>query len=165
MVDIVVIAHNLRSAENVGSIIRTSEGMAVSAVYLSGYSPYPKTVNDTRIPHLATKQNKQIAKASLGAEKLIPIYHFDDVEYLIRKLKNDGYSVVALEQAKDSSEIKSFSPSDKIAVIVGREVDGIEKEILKEVDEIIEIPMLGKKESFNVSVALAVALYHIRYMV
>lgn len=161
MPEIVLIAHNLRSAHNVGSLLRTAEGLGLNSVYLTGYTPYPIPKNDSRLPHLAAKIDKRIAKTALGAEQYLNWHHREDIEDLIKKLKNDGYLIVALEQAPGSVKLPDYKAPDKIALIVGREVEGIEPEVIVLCDIILEIPMLGQKESFNVVQAAAMALYHL----
>ena len=163
MLGIVLIAHNLRSAHNVGSLLRTAEGLGISKVYLTGYTPYPALSVDSRLPYLRQKQTKQIHKTALGAEILLSIDHKDDVISLLNSLKKAGYQVCALEQAPTSTALHSFKPQPKLALLVGREVEGIEPEILAEVDNILEIPMRGQKESFNVTEAAAMALYYLTH--
>jgi len=157
MPDIIVIAHNIRSTHNVGAIFRTAEGFGISKIILSGYTPYPQTNSDTRLPHIAEKLTKQISKTALGAEAIVPF------EYLelppLDELKTDGYTVIALEQAENSIALAHYSPPQKVALLLGEEVEGITKELLAQCEAIIEIPMVGKKESFNVSVATGIALY------
>ncbi len=160
---IVLIAHNLRSCHNVGSLLRTAEGLAVQSVYLTGYTPYPAMKNDSRLPHLRQKIDKQIHKTSLGAEKLVTWHHQSDVKALLKQLRSDGFQICALEQTPQSVEISKFQFERKIALIVGREVEGIEIEVLDLADSTIFIPMLGQKESFNVVQASAMALYHMRF--
>jgi len=161
--EIILIAHNLRSCQNVGSLLRTCEGLGVNKVYLSGYTPYPIAINDDRLPYLREKINKRIVKASLGAENLIDWEHQIDIFKLIDEIKAQDYSVIALEQSNNSVNLDDYSPDKKIALIIGREVEGIENDILDKVDKIIEIPMLGKKESFNVVQAAAIALYKLKF--
>jgi len=160
---LILIAHNLRSAHNVGSLLRTAEGLGVEKVYLTGYTPYPSAPDDKRLPHIARKVDKQIAKTALGAEKSTKWQHCDEINELIDELNSQKFCIVGLEQSPDSIELPSYVPPDKIAIIVGREVEGIESEVLKMCDQIVEIPMSGQKESFNVSVAAAMALYHCRF--
>ncbi len=160
---IILIAHNLRSAHNVGSLLRTADAMGVSKVYLTGYSPYPKSENDSRLPHLALKIDKNIAKTALGAEENIDWEHNDSLDAIMDHLKSDGFTIAALEQHQNSMSLPEYKAPDKIAIIVGREVEGIEPEILDSCDSILEIPMLGKKESLNVAQAAAIALYHCRF--
>lgn len=164
--DIVLIAHNLRSTHNVGSLLRTADGLGVGKVYLTGYSPYPlretARETDSRLPHLAAKTANQIAKTALGAEKLPFWEHQEDIFAVLEVLRRDGYKIAALEQAATSISLSNFKVSGKIALIVGREVEGIETEIQKAADYILEIPMHGQKESFNVAVAAAIALYHLQ---
>lgn len=164
MSKIVLIAHNLRSALNVGSLLRTAEGLGVEIVYLTGYTPYPVALNDERLPHIAHKTDRQIAKTALGAEKLVNWQHRNEILAVIEKLKRQKFTVVALEQAPDSIKLFDFKPPSKVAIIVGREVEGVEPEILAACDHILEIPMLGKKESFNVVQATAMALYQFRFV-
>lgn len=158
MSEIIVIAHNIRSTHNIGSIIRTCEGFGVNKLIISGYSPYPKIKNDSRLPHISEKLTKSISKTSLGAEKILSIEHQEKLD--IETLKKD-YLVVALEQANNSKLLNSFHADKNIALILGEEVHGIDKDILKQCDIILEIPMYGKKESFNVSVATGIALYQL----
>jgi len=162
MADIILIAHNLRSAHNVGSLLRTADGIGVSKVLLSGYTPYPLANNDTRLPHLARKINSQIVKTSLGAETMISWQHVLDLPSVIAQLKADGFRIVGLEQATQSTPINAFKTPEKIALIVGREVEGLEPETIALCDELVEIPMFGRKESFNVVQAAAMALYQLR---
>lgn len=159
MREIIVIAHNIRSTHNVGSIFRTCEGFGVKKIVLSGYTPYPKIDNDPRLPHISEKLTSQIHKTALGAEELVDFEYQETPD--LGKLKLAGFTIVALEQAADSSALPGYQPPEKIALILGEEVDGISEDILKQCDEIIEIPMQGKKESFNVSVATGIALYAI----
>lgn len=163
MRDIVLIAHNLRSSHNVGSLLRTAEGLGVGKIWLSGYSPYPQRENDQRLPHLAAKINRQITKTSLGAEKTTDWNYESDVTKIIGQLKVHSYVITALEQAVNSIKLPDYQPTDKIAIIVGREVEGLEPEVLALCDVVIEIPMLGQKESYNVAQAAAMALYHCRF--
>ncbi len=157
MPEIILIAHNIRSTHNIGSIFRTAEGFGVSKIILSGYTPYPKVKNDPRLPHIADKITRQIHKTALGAELLVPFEHHDTLD--MGTLDLAGYRIVALEQAKNSTNLRNYTPPDKIALLLGEEVHGITPELLAEVDDIIEIPMQGQKESFNVSVAAGIALY------
>jgi tRNA G18 (ribose-2'-O)-methylase SpoU len=161
MRSIVLIAHNLRSAHNVGSLLRTAEGLGVKKVFLTGYSPYPVQENDSRLPHLAQKIDKQIAKTALGAEKSLGTK--SDISEVLTELKQHGYSIAAIEQAPNSVSLPKFKPPQKIALIAGREVEGIEPEVLALCDTVLEIPMFGKKESFNVVQAAAMILYHCRF--
>lgn len=165
MTEVVLIAHNLRSAHNVGSLLRTAEGLGVGKIWLTGYSPYPQRENDDRLPHLSRKIDAQIAKTSLGAEKTIAWSHHLDITSVIQDLKKSGFTICALEQAARSKSLPEYQPPAKIALLVGREVEGVEPEVLELCDEIIEIPMFGKKESFNVVQAAAIALYHFRFKI
>lgn len=165
MAKIVLIAHNLRSCHNVGSLLRTAEGLGVTEVILSGYTPYPLMVADRRLPHEAAKLDKQIRKTALGAELAQTWRQADDISQVLSQLRSDGFRLAAVEQASGSVALPAFQPPDKLALLVGREVEGVEAEVLAMVDEILEIPMFGRKESFNVVQAAAMALYHCRFTV
>jgi 23S rRNA (guanosine2251-2'-O)-methyltransferase len=160
---IVLVAHNIRSTHNVGSLLRTGDGLGIQTLYFTGHTPYPTHANDERLPHLATKLNSQIHKTALGAETSLPWEYRSNIEELLNNLKEDGFAIVALEQTASSILLPNFAPPTKLALIVGREVEGIEHEVLKMSDLAVEIPMQGQKESLNVSVAAGIALYHCRY--
>lgn len=161
--DIVLIIHNVRSAHNVGSMLRTADGLGVKQVLISGYSPYPTTTDDKRLPHIAQKVNRSISKTSLGAETSVDWQHTENLPALIDDLLAKGYIITALEQISQAIQLNIFKPPLKIALIVGNEVEGIDPPTLKLATTHLFIPMLGDKESFNVSVAAAMALYHLRY--
>lgn len=164
MKSIVVIAHDLRSAHNIGALLRTSDGLGVEKVYLSGYSPFPSGGNiDTRLPHLVAKLDRQIRKTALGAEASVDWHYVENVHQIVDQLKTEGYVVAALEQAADSKSLTDFVVPDKIALVLGREVEGIAPGLLAECDVTLEIPMLGAKESHNVVQAAAMALYHLQF--
>lgn len=146
-------------------MLRTADGLGLEHVHFTGYTPYPKRDGDTRLPHLAEKINRQIHKTALGAEDSMPWSHTEDILPLIAILKAEGYTVVALEQAPHAVKLPDFHTRDaRIALIVGREVEGIEPEVLAACDCTLEIPMEGQKESYNVAVAAAMALYHLRFV-
>lgn len=161
--EIVVIAHNLRSTHNVGSLLRTADGLGVTGVFLTGYSPYPETPDDSRLPHERSKITRQIHKTALGAEQSVVWKHSDALQPVLVTLKKQGFTIAALEQHKGSVKLPNFTAPQRIAIIIGREVEGIEPEILKYCDVILEIPMRGQKESFNVVQAAAIAIYHLTF--
>jgi 23S rRNA (guanosine2251-2'-O)-methyltransferase len=157
-----VIVHDIRSTHNVGSILRTCDGFGVVTVYIGGYTPYPTRPGDTRLPHISTKLTRDIAKTALGAEQTANIILYDDLSDLIHSLQKSDTSVIALEQSTTSANLADFDRADMdIALLLGREVEGIDREILAICDHTVEIPMRGQKESFNVSVAAAIALYEL----
>ncbi|MFI5270629.1 MAG: TrmH family RNA methyltransferase [Candidatus Saccharimonadales bacterium] len=164
MKDIILLVHDIRSAHNVGSLLRTAEGLGVSKVLLSGYTPYPSMPNDARLPHLSRKLTAQIDKTALGASEYISWEHIDEPYSLINELKASGYYIVGLEQTPDAINLSSFTAPDKCLLIIGREVEGVEQELLDVCDKTVYIPMAGKKESLNVVQATAIALYHLAYL-
>ena len=146
-----VLLHNIRSTHNVGSIFRTSDALGVNKIYLSGYTPHPVDKFG--------RVRKDIAKVSLGAEKNIPWEYVRDPKILIKRLKSKKFQIVAIEQASSSKDYKKIKIKMPVLFIVGNEVEGIEENILSLSDAVAQIPMRGKKESLNVSVAFAVALF------
>lgn len=165
MRNIILIAHNLRSCHNIGSLLRTAEGLGVQKVYLTGYTPFPAgQVNDPRLPHLALKIDKQIHKTALDAEHQIDWEQVEDVHQVFAQLHNNDYQIMAVEQSDTSIALPDFKPKDNVALLMGREVEGVEPEILATCDGALEIPMFGQKESFNVVQAAAMALYHCRFI-
>jgi tRNA G18 (ribose-2'-O)-methylase SpoU len=152
----ILILHNIRSVHNVGSIFRTADAAGVSKIFLSGYTPLP--VDHYGLPR------KDFAKVSLGAEKTIPWEHYKTIASVIKKLKKENYYIVAIEQDKKSTPLFEFkAPKDKeVVLVLGNEVLGISKASLALCDEIVEIPMYGKKESLNVSVAAGIVMFEIK---
>ena len=153
----ILILPDIRSALNVGSIFRTAEAVGISKIYLTGHSPCPvDRFNRIR---------KDIAKSSLGAELFVPWEYKKNLSSLFLKLKKENYKIIAIEQDENSINYKkiklSFNKDKKIAFVVGTELSGLPKNILKKCDLIAEIPMKGKKESLNVSVATGIALFQI----
>lgn len=149
----VVILHNIRSAENVGAMFRTCDAAGISKIYLTGYTPAP-------LDRFGRKR-KDIAKSALGAEEFVLWESKKSLPALVQKLKREKFQIIAIEQDKKSVDYKKVKLKKKNAFIVGAEVTGIPKSILKDCDEIAEIPMRGKKESLNVSVSLGIALFQI----
>lgn len=142
-----VICDNIRSLENIGSIFRTADALGVDKIFLCGISGRP--------PH------QKISKTALGAEKTIPFEYHKQTYRLIDELKKKKVHVVALEQHAKSIDYRKFKPKFPLALIIGHEVKGISKNTLKKADSTIHLPMLGKKESLNVSVAFGIAGYKI----
>lgn len=163
MREIIVIAHDMRSTHNVGSLLRTANGLGITKVYLTGYTPYPVSPDDARLPHEAQKINRQISKTALGAEKTVLWEHHPNLSKLLENLKNASYSVVGLEQTLQAVPLDQFEPPQKLVLLLGREVEGIDPDILRQTDSQVVIPMFGTKESFNVIQAAAMALYHCRF--
>lgn len=146
-----VLLHNIRSTHNVGSVFRTSDALGISKIYLSGYTPIPTDKFG--------RNRKDISKVALGAEKSIPWEQVESPEKLIKDLKKKKWQIVCIEQSKDSSDYKKVKIKLPTLFIVGNEVTGTENNILKLCDVVAEIPMMGGKESLNVSVAFGVAMF------
>ena len=157
MPHITLIAHNIRSTHNVGSIFRTADGFGVDKIILSGYTPYPPIPSDTRLPHIRDKLSAQIHKTALGAESSVPFEYRESLD--LGTLDLADTKIVALEQSDRSINLRDYIAPDRLVLIIGEEVHGIPEEMLDACDDVIEIPMVGTKESFNVSVATGIALY------
>ncbi len=162
----VLVLDNIRSCYNVGAILRTAEGFGVEKVILSGYTPRVHDVN--LLPHLREKLDKEIHKTALGAEDMLDIYSCGDIIFDLKNLKRQGWQIVGLENNIDKPNlVKLNSPemkekiSDKVVLVLGEEVKGIDYSLYDIIDLFVEIPMKGQKESFNVSVAAGISVYAI----
>jgi tRNA G18 (ribose-2'-O)-methylase SpoU len=153
MTDNVLILPDIRSAINIGAIFRTADAVGISKIYLTGWTPIP-TDKFGRI-------QKDIAKSALGAETWVPWEYKKTLIPLIDNLKKEGYKIIAIEQDEKAIDYRKVKKSNKTAIIMGPEVLGLDKKILNKCDIIAQIPMHGKKESLNVSVACGVALFRI----
>ena len=144
---IVVVLDNVRSLHNVGSIFRTSDGFAVEQVVLCGITGQP--------PH------REIEKTALGATQSIDWVYFESTVKAINDLREKGYQIIAIEQAKNSTSLNNFktSPHKKYALIFGNEVNGVSDEAMALIDKCIEIPQFGTKHSFNIVVSAGIVLW------
>jgi len=151
----ILILHNIRSVENVGAMFRTADAAGIDKIYLTGYTPAP-------LDRFGRKR-KDLAKSALGAEEFVSWEPKKMIFSLIAKLKIEGFQIVGIEQDKKSIDYKTLRlrSGQGNAFIVGAEVTGIPKNILEKCDVIAEIPMRGKKESLNVSVACGIALFRV----
>ncbi len=151
----VAVLDNLRSVYNVGSIFRTSNAVGIGKIYLCGTTPTPLDKKGDK--------RKDFAKVALGAEDTVEWEYAESTFECVKKLKDENYYVIALEQDSKSVDYKKLDieGKEKITFVVGNEVDGVVKEILDQSDVVVEIPMLGTKESLNVTIAFGVAVYRI----
>lgn len=151
----VVVLDNLRSVYNVGSIFRTANAVGIEKIYLCGTTPTPLDKKGAR--------RKDFAKVALGAEDTMLWEYVESTFECVKKLKEENYFVIAFEQDENSLDYKEvkIAGKEKIAFVVGAEVVGIERQVLAQSDVIAEIPMLGTKESLNVTIAFGVAVYRI----
>lgn len=144
-----LIVPDIRSRFNVGAIFRTADALGVTKIFLTGYTPRP--------PH------PKINKVALGATDSVPWEYYPRTKKIIKELKKQKIQIVALEKTKHSLDFTKFKPRWPLALVLGNEKTGLKPDILNEADKIIHLPMLGKKESLNVAVALAAAAYFIRF--
>jgi tRNA G18 (ribose-2'-O)-methylase SpoU len=149
----VLILHNIRSTYNVGAIFRTADAAGISKIYLCGYTPAPLDK--------FSRLSSAIAKTALGAEKNVPWEQIKNTGTVFNRLKKDGYQLIAIEQAKNSTDYKKIKMKFPCALILGEEVNGLPKSLLSKCDIVAEIPMKGKKESLNVSVAAGIAIFRL----
>ena len=160
--DIVVIMHNIRAVYNVGAILRTADCLGVSKVYATGYTPNLTTASDGSgqpiLPHIKLKLQRELHRSALGAETTVPFIAAPDINALLDKLKSDGYTITALEQSERAISLADYQTPAKTALLLGEEVRGITPELLAECSVVLELPMFGQKESYNVSVATGIAL-------
>lgn len=158
---LIIIAHDIRSAHNVGALLRTADGLGIATIYFTGYTPYPLGATpDTRLPHIAAKLDAQISKTALGAQDTVPWLYQENIHDVITDLKQQGYCIAGLEQTATSIPLPTYQAPAQLAILLGTEVTGIPEELLKLVDQTLEIPMVGAKESFNVVEAASMAMYH-----
>jgi 23S rRNA (guanosine2251-2'-O)-methyltransferase len=146
---VIAVLENIRSAYNVGSVFRTADAFLLEAIYITGYTCIP--------PH------KEIKKTALGAEETVAWKHFENAAKAIEELRNNGYKVFAVEQVVNSLMLQevSFTSTEKIAVVFGNEVSGVELDTIKLCDGCIEIPQFGTKHSLNIATAAGVVLWEI----
>lgn len=164
MREVILVVHNIRSCYNVGALLRSAEGFAVSRVILSGYTP--RVHDDSLLPHLREKLDREIHKTALGAEEMVRINACDDIFSELASLRQEGWQIVGLENnVADLPLLKLGSPEcssalkPRVVLVLGEEVGGINYTLYDIIDLFVEIPMRGRKESFNVSVAAGIALF------
>ena len=158
-----IVMPDIRSAQNVGAILRTANAANVSLTITCGYTPHPPTPDDPRPPHVIMANTRAIAKTALGSEHTIPLLHFEELSEAFKYLRQNHYKIAALEQAEDATNLFKFQPTEPLALILGNEVTGLNQTTLTACDHILELPMLGTKESLNVAVAAGIALYQLRF--
>ena len=145
---VIIVLENIRSAYNVGSVLRTADAFMLCAVYTTGYTAHP--------PH------KQIAKTALGADESVNARHFRSTADALTDLRNNGYKIYAAEQVSTSMKLHEMEfKNEKIAVIFGNEVTGVEQSTIEQCDGCIEIPQFGMKHSLNVAVAAGVVAWEL----
>ena len=146
-IPVVVVLDNIRSCHNVGSVFRTSDALLVEKIYLCGIT--------------ATPPDKEIRKTALGAENTVDWAYFASTLDAVEQLRSEGFKIVAVEQVENSISINDFFPqtNEKVALIFGNEVKGVQQEVVNKCDKTIEIPQFGTKHSFNVSVSAGIVLW------
>lgn len=150
---IIAVLDNIRSAHNVGSIFRTADAFGISEIYLCGTTPAPVDKFG--------REREDIAKVALGAERSVKWKYFSSSLRAVGALKKKGMKIFSIEQNENSEDIGKLKKSreENIALVFGNEVNGVSPKIIAASDKIFEIPMFGKKESLNVSVAFGIAAY------
>ena len=148
---ITVVLDNIRSCNNIGSVFRTSDALLIEKVILCGIT--------------ATPPNKDIHKTALDAEKSVQWEYFEETEDAVKVLKENGYRVFAIEQVENSISLPDFTPEkdQKLALVFGNEVKGVQQSVVNSCDGAIEIPQYGTKHSFNISVSAGIVLWDLVY--
>lgn len=160
MKQLALILDNIRSAHNVGAIIRNAAAFGVADIFCCGITPYPYIgSSDIRLPHIAHTATEKIAKTSLGGEQICTIAHFESTIQAIESLPQ-GSTLYALEIEPNAHDIASFEPEFPCALILGNEVEGISQTLTAQCDAVVSIPTTEAKRSLNVASASAVALFH-----
>ncbi len=144
---LVVVLDNVRSCNNVGSVFRTSDALLVSKICLCGITAKPP--------------EKEIHKTALGAENTVEWKYFETTEEAVKLLKEEGYRIIAIEQVEESIALNEYKPEpgEKLALVFGNEVKGVQQEVVDLCDQTIEIPQFGTKHSFNISVSAGIVLW------
>lgn len=147
MKEMKIILHNVRSMHNVGAVFRSADAFGISELLLSGFTPTPP--------------RPEISKTAIGAEKFVEWKQHKDEKFLIRQLKQGGYHLIGIEQTENSIHLPDYSPPEdqKLCLLFGNEVTGIDEDVIPLLDAIVDIPQYGNKHSLNVSVAAGVVLY------
>lgn len=145
-IPLVLVLDNIRSAHNVGSVFRTCDAYRVDKVYLCGFTATP--------PH------KDIRKTALGATDSVEWEHVESALELLSQLKEQGYSIVSIEQTNDSAELKDWKPTGKTAIVLGNEVAGVQQELIDQGDLCVELEQHGTKHSLNVSVCAGIVIWY-----
>lgn len=148
-ISLVVVLDNIRSCNNIGSVFRTSDALLIEKIYLCGIT--------------ATPPNKEIHKTALDAENTVEWKYMEKTEDVVSELQHAGYKVYAIEQVEKSISLPDFKPeaSEKIAVVFGNEVKGVQQKVVNLCNGSIEIPQFGTKHSFNISVSAGIVLWDI----
>ena len=144
---LVLILDNVRSLNNVGAAFRTADAFRIEKIYLCGITGTP--------PH------REINKTALGATESVDWEYAENTVEVIKRLKRKGYEIAALEQVNHSIPLHRFNPrpQKKYALVFGNEVFGVDEEVILDCDHIIEIPQIGTKHSFNISVSIGITLW------
>lgn len=145
----IIVLDNVRSENNVGSVFRTADAFLVTAVYLCGITGRPPS--------------REIQKTALGATESVQWKYFNKTTEAVSALREEGYKIVAVEQAEGSTELQNFAikKNEKYAIVFGHEVNGVSQEIVDMCDECIEIPQFGVKHSFNIAVSAGIVLWEL----
>lgn len=146
-IPLVVVLDNIRSCHNIGSVFRTSDALLIEKIYLCGIT--------------STPPDKEIRKTALGAENSVIWEYFAFTQEVVQKLKQQGYTVIAVEQVEGSISLSDYFPgkSEKLALVFGNEVKGVQQEVVDQCDFALEIPQFGTKHSFNISVSAGIVLW------
>lgn len=146
---IIIVLDNIRSLNNIGSVFRTADAFLIEAVYLCGITAKP--------PH------REIQKTALGSTETVEWNYFSSTTEAVNKLKSNGFKMASIEQAENSTMLNEFSfkQDEKLAIVFGNEVKGVDQEVINLSDVVIEIPQYGTKHSLNISVSAGVVIWEL----
>jgi len=157
--ELYLILDNIRSLYNVGSIFRIADCVGVRKIYITGITPYPTLSNDPRKPWEIERIQKQLHKTALGAELSIPWAYYPNIDIIVKQINSENIPIFILESNEISKNIYSIEFPNRCALIVGNEIYGVNQSLINQSTKIIHIPMVGIKESLNVSTATSIACY------
>jgi len=148
---IILVLDNIRSLNNIGSVFRTADAFRIEKILLCGITARP--------PH------RDIQKTALGATASVEWQYHESIKYAVQHLKENGYSIIALEQTDESIKLNHFKPEtgNKYALVLGNEINGVSDEVVRSADFCVEIPQFGTKHSFNVTVSAGIAIWDILF--
>lgn len=159
---VIIIADNIRSLYNVGSLFRVADGVKLVAIYLCGITGHKRVKDDSRSEKVIIRCEKEIQKTGLTGVATIPFQYFEKTGDAVRTAKAKGYNVIGLERTDNSLDYRKAKYVFPLAVVLGHETKGVDDQLLKECGQVVHLPMRGEGISLNVATACGIFLYHIR---
>lgn len=158
---VIIIADNIRSLYNVGSLFRAADGVYLEGLYLCGITAYPFTENDDRPAWMAERADRHIRKTGLTGVQSIPFRYFKTTAEAITHARQEKRQVIGLEHTATSTDYRQFPYRFPLAIVIGHETDGVDQELLPHLDGTVHLPMRGQGVSLNVATATSAFLYYL----